>query len=354
MRQRFSRYSSLQRGSADLSVHARPLSFLRAVADALTLGLSERLLFDTISKRARSAIERTPDLLLVGLRNPGYDGTRHNAGEICVERLMAAAGTFTELRSSDGAKIAEGTLAAGATNVLMCLPNSFMNLNGRCVAKIVRRHGLTPSQVLVMHDDLDLAPGRIKIKKGGSSGGHKGIDSCAACLGSADFWRLRIGIGRPPDKSQVVDFVLEQFTQSELAAVTETLDRLGEKSDLLPAALTDQAALSTLLNATMAPSGSVSSSAASAAGADRPKKEKKVKSEKKGAASATVEAPAASSSSKEEEVESKEKDDEAVAPPGAVKEQSWGSKSLATALPGAGAESEGKRTSGGEEKVELS
>ena len=101
--------------------------------------------------------------------------------------------------------------------------------------------------------------------------------------GSADFWRLRIGIGRPPDKSQVVDFVLEQFTQSELAAVTKTLDRLGEKSDL-PAALTDQAALSTLLNATMAPSGSVSSSAASAA-ADRPKKEKKVKSEKKGAAS---------------------------------------------------------------------
>ena len=262
---------------------------------------------------------------------------------------MAAAGTFTELRSSDGAKIAEGTLAAGATNVLMCLPNSFMNLNGRCVGKILRRHGLTPSQVLVMHDDLDLAPGRIKIKKGGSSGGHKGIDSCAACLGSADFWRLRIGIGRPPDKSQVVDFVLEQFTQSELAAVTETLDRLGEKSDLLPAALTDQAALSTLLNATMAPSGSVSSSAASAA-ADRPKKEKKVKSEKKGAASATAEAPAASSSSKEEEVESKERE-EVVAPPGAVKEQSWGSKSLATALPGAGAESEGKRTSGGEEKV---
>ena len=128
--------------------------------------------------------------------------------------------------------------------------------------------------------------------------------------------------------------MLEQFTQSELAAVTKTLDRLGEKSDLLPAALTDQAALSTLLNATMAPSGSVSSSAASAA-ADRPKKEKKVKSEKKGAASATAEAPAASSSSKEEEVESKEKDDEAVAPPGAVKEQSWGSKSLATA-PGAG------------------
>ena len=114
-----------QRGSADPSVHARPLSFLRAVADALTLGLSERLLFAAISKRARSAIERTPDLLLVGLRNPGYDGTRHNAGEICVERLMAAAGTFTELRSSDGAKIAEGALAAGATNVLMCLPNSF-------------------------------------------------------------------------------------------------------------------------------------------------------------------------------------------------------------------------------------
>ena len=78
------------------STTTRPLSFLRAVADALTLGLSERLLFAaTISKRARSAIERTPDLLLVGLRNPGYDGTRHNAGEICVERLMAAAGTFS-------------------------------------------------------------------------------------------------------------------------------------------------------------------------------------------------------------------------------------------------------------------
>ena len=89
VRQRFSRYSSLQRGSPDPgpSVHARPLSFLRAVADALTLGLSERLLFDTISKRARSVIERTPDLLLVGLRNPWLRPHAAHAGEICAESI---------------------------------------------------------------------------------------------------------------------------------------------------------------------------------------------------------------------------------------------------------------------------
>ena len=228
------------------------IAILRAVADAWSFGYSERLIAAlqsaTTSKRTHTAafVDRKLDLLLVGLQNPGYEDTRHNAGSLLVQQIVKAVGTFGEYRSCDGARVADGTLDEQA--VLAVLPSSFMNLNGRCVGNLVRRHGLTPSQVVVVHDDLDLSIGRYKIKRGGSSGGHRGLDSCVSHIG-ADFWRVRIGIGRPASKDAVVQYVLEEFTSSERQALDASFDRWSSHCHMLPAALAEPAHLSRLLNA---------------------------------------------------------------------------------------------------------
>ena len=130
-------------------------------------------------------------------RRARLQGTRHNAGSMLLEAIVKASGSFSEYRSCDGANVAEGKL--NGEPVLAVLPSSFMNLNGRCTGALARRYGMDASQIVVLHDDLDLAVGRYKIKRGGSSGGHKGILSCEACLRSNEFWRIRVGIGRPAD-----------------------------------------------------------------------------------------------------------------------------------------------------------
>ena len=228
------------------------IAILRAIADAWSFGYSERLIAvlqsATTSKRTHSTafVERKLDLLLVGLQNPGYEETRHNAGSRLVQQIVKAVGTFGEYRSCDGARVADGTLDDQA--VLAVLPSSFMNVNGRCVGHLVRRHRLTPSQVVVLHDDLDLSIGRYKIKRGGSSGGHRGLDSCVSHIG-ADFWRVRIGIGRPASKDAVVEFVLDEFTPSERQVLDASFDRWSSHCHMLPAALAEPAHLSRLLNA---------------------------------------------------------------------------------------------------------
>ena len=341
---------------------------LRALADALSLGLSERLI-GTISKRSRPPDSTAaPRLLLVGLQNPRCENTRHNAGQMLLTQLVEAAGAqFGEFYSCDGARVAEGKL--GGQDVLACMPNSFMNLSGRCVGRLSRRYTLGPSQVVVFHDDLDLAVGRCKIKQGGSSGGHRGVDSCAASLQSHDFWRVRIGIGRPADKAAVPDFVLQPFAPAEHATLSAAFERWGAHCDELPAALAEPAALSRLLNAVGAPTatgaavrkGVSPAASASAAlegsgsgGGSRDRARAKVsRTQEDRPATAAVDAAAAVGSCKTQATatpdshlhrgaDSQEQHREAIGsatePTVAARAQSWGATSLQAALPSADSE----------------
>lgn len=153
--------------------------------------------------------------LIVGLGNPGpeYAGTRHNAGFMVVDRLLAGfpAGRFEE-RHTASSSVWAGRFRGRA--LLLQKPLTFMNLSGQAVALLARRCEITPESILVISDDLDLPVGRLRLRNGGADGGHNGLKSIIAELGSASFRRLRIGIGRPKP-GETVDYVLSKFEGEE-------------------------------------------------------------------------------------------------------------------------------------------
>ncbi|MBF0124014.1 MAG: aminoacyl-tRNA hydrolase [Magnetococcales bacterium] len=153
-------------------------------------------------------------LVLVGLGNPGarYQTTRHNAGWLLLEAVCRHYQMSVGVGRFQG-RFGEGRV--GSERLLWLLPETFMNLAGRSVAELTRFYKITPEAVIVFHDDLDLAPGRVKIKVGGGNGGHNGLKSIQQELGSAGFVRVRIGIGRPPPEADAADFVLQSFTAAE-------------------------------------------------------------------------------------------------------------------------------------------
>lgn len=161
--------------------------------------------------------------LVVGLGNPGarYAATRHNAGVLVVDRVARSRGVALE-RGPHGALCVE--LRIAQLDVLLVEPQDYMNRSGIAVAAMVQERGLDPGDVLVVHDDLDLPLGRIKLKRGGGTAGHRGLESVVECLGSQEFARLRVGIGRPPAEVDVVDHVLQPFTPDERAALEPQLD----------------------------------------------------------------------------------------------------------------------------------
>ena len=159
--------------------------------------------------------------LVVGLGNPGpkYHGTRHNIGFELVDRLAAGAGVDGFSRKFEGL-VAEAEI--DFRRVLLLKPDTFMNLSGRSVGQAVRFHKLDLSDVLVACDDLNLPVGKLRIRKGGSDGGQKGLRDVAAHLGTHEFPRLRIGIGEPAE-GQAVDYVLGRFRGAERARIDDAL-----------------------------------------------------------------------------------------------------------------------------------
>lgn len=153
--------------------------------------------------------------LIVGLGNPGpeYAGTRHNAGFMVIDRLLAGfpAGRFEE-RHTASSSVWAGRFRGRA--LLLQKPLTFMNLSGQAVALLARRCEIVPESILVISDDLDLPVGRLRLRNGGADGGHNGLKSIIAELGSASFRRLRIGIGRPKP-GETVDYVLSKFEGEE-------------------------------------------------------------------------------------------------------------------------------------------
>ncbi|MBF0161467.1 MAG: aminoacyl-tRNA hydrolase [Magnetococcales bacterium] len=162
---------------------------------------------------------------MVGLGNPGakYRDTRHNLGWEALQRLVEAYQLRAVGRRFEG-QFGDGKV--GHTRVFWLLPETYMNLAGQSVGAAVRFFKLTPAQVVVFHDDLDLEPGRVRIKRGGGHGGHNGLKSIQQMLGSADFVRVRLGIGRPAATVDPAHFVLAPFTSTERSQLAATLERL--------------------------------------------------------------------------------------------------------------------------------
>lgn len=166
--------------------------------------------------------------LFVGLGNPGpeYEATRHNAGFWWVDALAAKLGARMSAERSCHGLLARVNRADGPLWLLQ--PMTYMNRSGQAVATLARFFKIVPEQILVVHDELDIAPGLAKLKFGGGSGGHNGLKDIHAQLGSADYWRLRLGIGHPGIKAEVVDYVLRKPAPEQreaiLACITRTLD----------------------------------------------------------------------------------------------------------------------------------
>jgi len=162
--------------------------------------------------------------LVVGLGNPGrgYASTRHNAGAWFVERLAQT------LSMAFRGEARFHSLVAGSEPRL-ALPQTFMNRSGLAVAALARFYRVAPGEILVVHDELDLKPGGVKLKLGGGFAGHNGLKDIAEVLGTGDFWRMRIGIGHPRDgalsEQEVADYVLRPPSESERVAMEDAISR---------------------------------------------------------------------------------------------------------------------------------
>lgn len=163
--------------------------------------------------------------LIVGLRNPGstYQHTRHNAGEWFVEALAKRdSASFRSDKKMQG-ELADLLLQDAATKLL--LPLTFMNHSGFPVRAVCQFYRIEPNELLVVHDELDLPAGRIKLKTGGGHGGHNGLRDIISLIGSSDFHRLRVGIGHPGHREMVVDYVLGKPSQHDRTLIFDAIDR---------------------------------------------------------------------------------------------------------------------------------
>ena len=163
--------------------------------------------------------------LIVGLQNPGsaYEHTRHNAGAWFVEKLAEYFNISFLNENKFHGKVALLESEGHACRLL--LPSTFMNLSGLPVRTVCQFYRLTPDEVLIAHDELDLAPGRIKLKSGGGNGGHNGLKDIHQQLQSNMFHRLRIGIGHPGDKSLVLNYVLGKPSQADKKNILDAIDK---------------------------------------------------------------------------------------------------------------------------------
>ena len=179
--------------------------------------------------------------LFVGLGNPGaeYEATRHNAGFWWLQALADKLGARLVPERGYQALAARVNTAAGP--VWLLEPMTFMNRSGFSVATLARFFKIEPQQILVVHDELDLLPGQAKLKFGGSAAGHNGLKDIHGMLGTLDFWRLRLGIGHPGVKAEVVNYVLKRPSVADREAIEQAIAKTLDASDLLLAGEMDKA-----------------------------------------------------------------------------------------------------------------
>jgi peptidyl-tRNA hydrolase, PTH1 family len=170
--------------------------------------------------------------LIAGLGNPGpeYAGNRHNAGFMVADLLAGRIGARFK-RDRSRASVASGRLAGFP--VTLAKPMTFMNLSGRPVAALRSFYKIPPERIVVVHDELDLPFGSLRLKQGGGDNGHNGLRSVTAALGCRDYFRVRVGIGRPPGRMDPADFVLHDFSAAERKLVPEVLERAADATEVL-------------------------------------------------------------------------------------------------------------------------
>ncbi|MET0455638.1 MAG: aminoacyl-tRNA hydrolase [Mycobacterium sp.] len=171
--------------------------------------------------------------LVVGLGNPGaqYATTRHNLGFFVADILADRIGSGFKVHKKSGAEVTTGRL--GGKSVVLAKPRTYMNESGRQVGPLANFYSVAPADVIVIHDELDIEFGRIRLKLGGGEGGHNGLRSVASALGTKDFQRVRIGIGRPPGRKDPATYVLENFSAAERPEVGTICEQAADATELL-------------------------------------------------------------------------------------------------------------------------
>jgi len=166
--------------------------------------------------------------LIVGLGNPGpkYEDTRHNAGFWLVDLLARRHGV--RLLNDSKFHGLLGRVNVNGFDLRLLEPLTYMNRSGRSVAAVVRYFDIAPAQMLIVHDELDLTPGQVRLKQGGGHAGHNGLRDTISALGDRDFWRLRVGIDHPQDRNRVVDYVLSRPGRDEARAIDDSLEAAAD------------------------------------------------------------------------------------------------------------------------------
>lgn len=188
-----------------------------------------------VARRGPRGAPRTgtpADLLVVGLGNPGdeYAHTRHNVGAEVVEALAKRHGARLR-KARERALVDEVTI--GGRRVALAVPLVYMNESGLAVRPLVRRYGVDPERLVVVHDELDLPVGALKLKAGGGLAGHNGLRSIRAHLHTADFLRVRIGVGKPTSKERGADHVLSRFSKRERAEIDVAIERAADAVEMI-------------------------------------------------------------------------------------------------------------------------
>lgn len=165
--------------------------------------------------------------VVIGLGNPGgeYNRTRHNVGWMALDALELR-GKFAREKRDGPAKVREGSV--DGFDVVTVRPQTYMNLSGRAAVHVQRKYSTPVEDIIVVHDDVDLPLGRIRLKRGGGAAGQKGVQSIADSFRNRDFLRVRIGISRPPEKDQMVDYVLAGFAPDERGTLDKVLTRASD------------------------------------------------------------------------------------------------------------------------------
>ena len=172
--------------------------------------------------------------LVVGLGNPGpdYAGHRHNVGQMALSQLASDIGaTFKSHKAN--ALVAEGWVRPGGPKLILAKPNTFMNLSGGPVANLLKFYGIEPLNLIVLHDELDIDFDVVRLKSNGGHGGHNGLRDIIAAIGTNEFDRVRIGIGRPPGRQDAADFVLSNFNSSERDVLPHVLAHVCDAVDMI-------------------------------------------------------------------------------------------------------------------------
>ncbi|WP_449278216.1 aminoacyl-tRNA hydrolase [Leucobacter sp. GX24907] len=182
----------------------------------------------------RAASADAESWLVVGLGNPGpkYETTRHNIGQMALDVLAdRVGGRFSTHKTNS--RIAEGRLRPGASKLILAKSNGYMNTSGGPVSALAKYFSIPAERIVVLHDELDIPFDAVRLKRGGGHGGHNGLRDIAKALGTPDFLRVRIGVGRPPGQQNAADFVLRPFSSTERAALGVLLEDAADATECL-------------------------------------------------------------------------------------------------------------------------